>query len=280
MLARSGDPVVLIGRATHVDAINRDGLQISGLTNVAIPVRASTDLAASREAGLVLFCTKTLDTESTGCDLARILAPGVPVLSLQNGVDNAARLRSAAGLNAYSVAVYIAAQMAGPGKLHHNGRGDLVLEQSPHSAAIASRFERAGIPCRVSDNVEGDLWAKLAMNCAYNAISALGRARYGRIIAHEPTHWVLRTAVEETLAVARAAGVRLPEEVNLLNAAESLSVTMAQAQSSTAQDLERGKRTEIDSLNGYIAGRGEELGVETPVNRTLHALVKLLEESM
>lgn len=278
MLARAGSPVVLIGRAAHVDAINRDGLRIEGVTTAAIRVPASTDLAAARPADLVLFCTKTLNTESTGCELARILPPGVPVLSLQNGVDNAARLRSA-GLDAYSAAVYIAAQMAGPGLLRHNGRGDLVLEDFPSAAAIAARFEHAGVPCRVSANVEGDLWAKLAMNCAYNAISALARARYGRIVAHPPSHWVLRAAVEETLAVAHAAGVRLPE-ADLLMAAESLSVTMAEAQSSTAQDLERGKRTEIDSLNGYVARRGAELGVATPVNRTLHALVKLLEESL
>jgi 2-dehydropantoate 2-reductase len=85
--------------------------------------------------------------------------------------------------------------------------------------------------------------------------------------------------IEEAIAVARAAGVRLPE-VNMVETVLEISETMANATSSTAQDLARGKRTEIDSLNGYVARRGAELGVATPVNQTLHALVKLLEESV
>jgi 2-dehydropantoate 2-reductase len=86
-------------------------------------------------------------------------------------------------------------------------------------------------------------------------------------------------AVEEAMAVARAAGVRLPE-VNMVETTLEISKSMANATSSTAQDLARGKRTEIDSLNGYLVRRGAELGVATPVNQTLYALVKLLEESV
>jgi 2-dehydropantoate 2-reductase len=87
---------------------------------------------------------------------------------------------------------------------------------------------------------------------------------------------VLRRAVEETAAVARASGIPLPE-AKLVEAAFRLGEAMSEATSSTAQDIQRGKRTEIDSLNGYVARRGAELGVPTPVNQTLYALVKLLE---
>ena len=138
-------------------------------------------------------------------------------------------------------------------------------------------FARAGVPCRISNNIEGELWAKLIMNCGYNAISALSRAKYGAIAANPLTREVLRQAIEETLAVARAEGVRMPEG-NFVQAALKLANAMSDALSSTAQDIARGKRTEIDSLNGYVAKRGEELGVPVPVNKTLHALVKLLEE--
>jgi len=86
-------------------------------------------------------------------------------------------------------------------------------------------------------------------------------------------------ATEEALEVARAAGVRLPE-INMVETVLEISESLANATSSTAQDLARGKRTEIDSLNGYLVRRGAELGVATPVNQTLHALVKLLEESV
>jgi 2-dehydropantoate 2-reductase len=116
------------------------------------------------------------------------------------------------------------------------------------------------------------------MNCAYNAVSALGRAKYGRMAQYAPAREVLRLVVEETAAVARACGVRFPD-IDLALAAFRLGEAMSEATSSTAQDIARGKRTEIDSLNGFVARRGAELGIATPVNHTLHALVKLLEQA-
>jgi 2-dehydropantoate 2-reductase len=119
---------------------------------------------------------------------------------------------------------------------------------------------------------------KMIINCAYNAVSALGRARYHRVTGNRWTRAVMVKVIEEALGVARATGVRLPG-VNIETVLE-ISATMPDATSSTAQDLGRGKRTEIDSLNGYLVRRGAEVGVATPVNQTLHALVKLLEESV
>ncbi|MGH9359430.1 MAG: ketopantoate reductase family protein, partial [Terriglobia bacterium] len=89
---------------------------------------------------------------------------------------------------------------------------------------------------------------------------------------------VVRRVIEEAVAVGRAAKIQLPD-VNLVEAGMKLAEAMANANSSTAQDIARGKLTEIDSLNGYVVRRGAEVGVDTPVNQTLHALVKLLEES-
>jgi len=284
MLARAGAPVTLIGRPHHVEAIARNGLWLDTLHfRERVLVAASASVEAVRDAAIVLFAVKTLDTDEAARSLAPHLAPGAVVLSLQNGVDNVERVRAAAGLEAFPAVVYVAAAMTGPGQVQHTGRGDLIVgdHQGTNRSELerlAALFARAGVPCAVSDNIAGDLWAKMAMNCAYNAVSALGRAKYGHI-AHDPrSREVLRLAVEETTAVARALGVRLPD-VDLVDAAFRLGEAMSGATSSTAQDLARGKRTEIDSLNGYVARRGAELGVPTPVNRTLHALVKLLEEA-
>jgi 2-dehydropantoate 2-reductase len=290
MLARAGATVTLIGRPPHVGAITRDGLFFDGLHfQQQIPVSASAEVSATRDAEIVLFCVKTLDTEEAAKSLLPHLAPGAAVISLQNGVDNVERIRSAANIDAIAAVVYVAAAMTAPGHVKHSGRGDLVLgdlpgrvEEDGHRQrrleSMASLFERAGVPCRVSANVEGELWTKMIINCTYNAISALGRARYHRTTANPWTREVMIKVIEEAIAVARAAGVRLPE-VNMVETVLEISETMANATSSTAQDLARGKRTEIDSLNGYVARRGAELGVATPVNQTLHALVKLLEES-
>ena len=116
------------------------------------------------------------------------LSPDAAVLSFQNGVDNVDRIYSAIGWRAVPAAVYVAAEMTAPGHVTHTGRGDLVIG---HRASwprqldlqpLAAMFERAEIPCRISEAIETDLWTKMVMNCAYNAISALTRARYGRMI--------------------------------------------------------------------------------------------------
>ncbi len=291
MLARAGAPVTLIGRPLHISAIAQQGLFFDGLHfQEYIPVSTSTEVSSVRDAEIVLFCVKTLDTEVAANALAPHLAPNAAVISLQNGVDNVERIRSAAKIDAFATVVYVAAAMTAPGRVKHSGRGDLILGDLPGFSdesgnrrrqldRMAGLFEHAAIPCRVSENVQGELWMKMIINCAYNAISALGRARYHRVAGNPSTRKLMIDVVEEALTVARAAGVRLPE-VNMAEATLEISESMANATSSMAQDIARGKRTEIDALNGYLVRRGSELGVATPVNHTLHALVKLLEESV
>jgi 2-dehydropantoate 2-reductase len=284
MLARAGAPVTLIGRAPHVEAWQRDGLWLETMHfQERVAVAASVTLEAARDASLVLFCVKTLDTDETARCLAPHLAGGTVVLSFQNGVDNVERIRGAGKFPALPAVVYVAAAMTGVGRVKHTGRGDLIVGDPQGSRRgelerLAALFASAGIPCAVSDSIEADLWTKMSMNCAYNAASALSQAKYGRITHHRHAREVLRLAVEETVAVARASGVLLPQE-QLIEAAYRLGDAMAEATSSTSQDIQRGKRTEIDSLNGFVVRRGAELGVAAPVNQTLYALVKLLEKS-
>jgi len=290
MLARAGAPVTLIGRPLHVGAIARRGLFIDGLQfQQHVPVSASTEISAANDAEVVLFCVKTLNTEEAAKSLVPHLAPNAALISLQNGVDNVERIRAAAKIDAFAAVVYVAAAMTAPGRVKHSGRGDLILGDLPGRAhkdvrrrrqleSIASLFERSGVPCRVSNNVEGELWLKMIINCAYNAISALGRAQYHRVAGNRWTRELMIKATEEALEVARAAGVRLPD-IDMVETVLKISESMANATSSTTQDLARGKATEIDSLNGYLVRRGAAVGVPTPVNETLHALVKLLEES-
>jgi 2-dehydropantoate 2-reductase len=225
---------------------------------------------------------KTLDTETAAREIAPHLAPGAVVVSMQNGVDNVERIRQAAQIDALGAAVYVAASMPAPGVVRHAGRGDLVVGRFPGSSApagpVQSCFARAEVGCVVVEDIRAPLWKKMFLNCAYNAISALGRSRYGRLAAREDIRQVMRLAVEEAEAVARAEGVPLPAE-DFVAAAWRLADSMSEAFSSTAQDIERGKRTEIDSLNGYVTRRGLALAIPTPVNQTLHALVKLLQEA-
>jgi 2-dehydropantoate 2-reductase len=291
MLARSGVKVTLIARAAHVEAIRRNGLFLDTVTfQERVPLAASTDVSAAQDGDFVLFSVKTLDTENAARLLAPHLGPGATVVSVQNGVDNVARIRAASGIDALPAVVYIAAALPEPGHMKHSGRGELIVGEfagSAHSTSArpprAERFAAlcagAGIPCRISANIEIDLWTKMVMNCAGNAVTAIAQTSFGRAVRHPQVREVMRMVIEETVALGRASGVQLPEagwvEKGLKNAE-----TLGDATSSTAQDIARGKRTEIDSLNGYIVRRGAELGVPVPVSSTLYALVKLIEESV
>jgi 2-dehydropantoate 2-reductase len=282
LLARAGAPVVMIGRPVFVEAVKKNGLFLDTLQfQESVRVEASTELSAVRGAELVLFCVKTTDNLATARALAPLVAPGALVLSLQNGVDNVEQIRSAAAIEALPAVVYVAASVPEPGRVKHVGRGDLVVgPENETTRRIAALFSRANVPCRISENIEGELWTKLVWNCALNAVSALGRAKYGQI-ASSPDAWkVVETAVHEVLAVARTAGIHPPgleDPRAALAGALKIATQMAEALSSTGQDMNRGKRTEIESLNGYISRRGAALGVPTPVNHALYALVKLAE---
>jgi 2-dehydropantoate 2-reductase len=282
LLARAGAPVVMIGRPAFVEAVKKNGLFLDTVQfQESVGVEASADLGAARGAGIVLFCVKTTDNATTARALEPLLAPGALVLSLQNGVDNVEQIRAAASIDALPTVVYVAASVPEPGRVKHVGRGDLVLgPKNEKTERVAALFARANVPCRISENIEGELWTKLIWNCALNAVSALGRAKYGQIAASADARKVVETVVDEVLAVARAANIYPPgleDPRAAIAGAFKIATQMAEAFSSTAQDMMRGKRTEIDSLNGYISRRGAELGVPTPVNHALYALVKLAE---
>jgi 2-dehydropantoate 2-reductase len=262
--------------------VKSTGLRLDTLKfSETVRVEASTDIEGARGADIVLFCVKTTDTAETSRSLAPLLVPGAIVVAMQNGVDNVERVCEASGIEALGCVVYVAASVPQPGTVKHVGRGDLVVgPRNERTERFAALFERAGVPCRISDNIEGELWTKLVWNCALNAVSGLGRAKYGQIAASADAWKVVEDAVYEVLAVARAANIHPPgleDPTAALAGALKIAQQMSEALSSTGQDMQRGKRTEIDSLNGYIARRGAQLGVPTAVNHALYALVKLAE---
>src|SRR5215813_12975172 len=283
MFARAGAPTVFIGRKHFADAVTSKGLVLDKSDGQErIRATATVEMSAVRDCPLILFSVKANDTLSTAKEMAPFVRSDATVVCLQNGVDNADRVLAAANVAAVPAVVYVAVSVPESGRVKHLARGDLIIGPlSEQTTELADLFIRAGIPCRVSDNIEGELWLKLLRNCALNAISALGHARYGQIAQHDDAKKLMEQIVDEVLAVARKAGVVLPgvdDRESGMAAAMELATQMAGAFSSTSQDLNRGRLTEIDALNGYISRRGAELGVPVPVNRALFTLVKLAEQ--
>ncbi len=282
--------VTLVGRQRHVDAIARDGLVIHGADGTTVAhVDATTDIRTIASADAVLVTVKSADTDAAADLIVAHVSPDAVVVSLQNGVDNAWRLRARVPNPVVPAVVYVSTEMQAPGHVRHNGGGRIVVgtplasigEHAGASArldTLVGRFNAVGVPCVRSADVRVDLWTKLATNCAYNAISAITGLRYGVIAADADARAVMTATTDELVAVAHADDVALPSDAAHA-AVWKIADIMPGALSSTAQDLQAGRRTEIDALNGHVVRRGRALGVATPVNATLTMLVKLLERS-
>lgn len=276
LLLKAGHDVTFIGRPVHVDAINAHGLLLDTQSFKGhLPARAATDTSTLAPSDLVLVCVKSADTEAAGRALAGCLRQDTSVLSLQNGVDNAPRLAAVIGHAVIPVVVYVGSEMAGPGHVRHHGGGDLAIGPSAASAALAQTLQAAGIGVTIADDIDKTLWSKLIINCAFNALSAVAGIAYGPMLEVEGTRQVVISAVQEATAVARTCGVAIPDE--LIDRILNIPTIMPNQMSSTAQDLSRGKPSEIDFLNGHVVRKGAELGIATPTNQALQVMVKLAE---
>ena len=273
-----------------MQAIADHGLQLdlansSGIENIHL--HTSTEVASVHQADLVLFCVKSTDSESVAKHIAPYLLPHAVVVSLQNGVENSMLISQHIKNAVIPAVVYVATEITAPGCVKHHGRGDLVIgTMSPTRlshpqqtlTAVSELFASAQVAVRISDNVMVELWSKLMVNCAFNAISGLSQLSYGKLAERETIRSTQADVVKEVIAVAKADGVVLSEPEALQTVAH-IAVAMAGQKSSTAQDMARHKISEIDHLNGFIVRRGFAHGIATPVNQALYALVKLVESS-
>ena len=273
-----------------MQAISRNGLKLdlaTSSTKEIIQIEASTELSSLHTADLVLFCVKSTDSASVALQIAPYLSPNALMMSLQNGVENSNLIAQQVANVVIPCVVYVATEIPAPGCVKHHGRGDLVIGTMQSSRlsdpqktlqAIVELFASAQVSVQISTNVMAELWSKLMINCAFNAISGLAQIQYGKLAALEPVRSTQTALVKEVIAVAKADGIHLSETL-ALQAVEQISVTMGSQKSSTAQDMARSKPSEIDHLNGFIVRRGMALGVATPVNQALFALVKLVEST-
>lgn len=284
LLARAGYDITLIARQDHVKAIQENGLFMECQSfQERVSVKASSEYQAIKNADLILFCVKSPDTESVAKEIKPYLSEDSIILSLQNGVDNGERIKSVLINPVYPAVVYVATGMAGPGHVKHFGRGELVIgdldgkEVCLDQLMVLQEYLKKGdVPCSISKNIKHDMWLKFLVNCSYNAISGIGQIEYGQMVQSAHINTLIEQINNEFLAVAEKEGVTIsPEQAILAN--EQIAKTMTKQKSSTAQDLMKCKKTEIDFLNGYIVRRGLVHRIPTPANQSVYALVKMLE---
>ncbi|MFB6255149.1 MAG: ketopantoate reductase family protein [Haloplanus sp.] len=274
LLARVHD-VTLVGRDPHVAAVNGDGLRITGVESVVVRPSATTD-ATGASADLALVTVKAHDTEVA----ARTLATGDydAVCSLQNGMGNEDALAGAVDAPVFGGTTTYGARLADPGHVEWTGRGTITVGawRSVDNAATAERvataFRAADLDAATTADIRTRLWEKLAINAAINPVTALARVENGAL-TEGPLAGLARRAAVEAAGVARAGGADL-DDGTARGAVETVARETARNRSSMLQDVTRGRRTEIDAINGYVVDRAATTGASAPINRTLASLVR------
>jgi 2-dehydropantoate 2-reductase len=292
LLAEAGHNVTLVGRRPHMETIARGGLTIEGIWGqhrvgkiAAVPAVASS---MGRDFDAVLVTTKSYDTQAAVSQVKEVLRKDTLVASLQNGLGNLEIIAEAVGpQRTVGGRVIFGAEVVHPGTVKVTVYADKVLLGSPAKDAdkvairrLAKAIDAAHIPCDVTDAIEGYIWGKVVYNCCLNGLSAVLELPYGKLAEEQHTRSIMNQVMEEGLAIAQKKGVNLPwGSVQEYRAAfyGTMVPPTASHESSMLQDIRRGKRTEIDALNGALVRLGVEAGLPATANWTITELVKAKE---
>jgi 2-dehydropantoate 2-reductase len=288
LLQHCGQSVAFIGRGPHFDHITTRGLAIEGIWGEFRVGPVAPSSVASGGYDVILLCVKSFHTQEACRRVQGLLAPQGLVVSVQNGLGNLEIIAREFGPErTVGARVIFGAQIIRPGAARVTVYAEPVLVGSlvsdhPHPALarVAEDLDRAGIPTRQVDDILTHLWGKVLYNCALNPLGAILGVTYGALGDHPQTRGLMRRIIEEIYQVAGAKGVHLSHA----DAAAYFSFFMENLVPATAdhrpsmwQDLQAGRRTEIEALNGAIGRYGEALGVATPYNDAVSRLVRFLE---
>jgi 2-dehydropantoate 2-reductase len=267
--------VTLVTRPSHADAVNTRGLRITGIEEGTYRVRAVTELDELPAAALIVLTTKVSDSEAAIRPLAHLVAPAMTILCVQNGLYSENLVKAIVGDRCLVLRAitHFGAIFRTPGVVELKVSGSTHIEQSPRSAAIADALTRCGLDGQITDRIKDEMWQKLVVNCVINPINAMTRTEVGAI-ADERLRPLKQLIVDECRRVAARDGVELPEDsVDRIDRQYAPSRNL----SSMQQDLLKGRRTEIDFLNGGVVRLGATFGVECPVNQALTMIIKAME---
>jgi 2-dehydropantoate 2-reductase len=268
----------------HVDAMNRNGLRLSGAEDVVGPVHATSDPTDLPSCDFGIVATKAMHTDAAIAATAAAFAHGA-VASVQNGVGNEETIACHVE-RVIRGTTFPAGRLVEPGRVRWEVKGDTTFgpfEPSPAPAdaiaALADACTRAGLPAKAVPDARGPQWRKVIFNAATNPVGAITGLTHGRVCEDPKLRRLVSGLVDEGKAVAAAQQIELdadPEE--LIDHAARPDVAYDH-KASMLQDVEVRRATEVDYLNGGIVRFGRDHGVPTPLNEAILALVKGLERS-
>ncbi|HUV61798.1 MAG TPA: 2-dehydropantoate 2-reductase [Thermoplasmata archaeon] len=277
-LLAEGHEVVLVGRKANVDRVRQDGLRLQGAVNKEVMIDARETVSDIDPPDLLVIATKAYSTQSVIEACRDWVASDTIVLTLQNGLGNLEKLRDWRGAQAIGGTTTMGALLIEPGVVDVASLGSTFIgaDVDPETAeALASMFAAAGMPTKVTVDIQAELWAKATINACINPMTAILRVANGEIARVEALSMLVRDISQECEAVADACGIRLPYE-SMYQQAMVVAKNTASNRSSMLRDIELGRRTEIQSINGHICRAGLHARVPTPINNALVALVESL----
>ena len=270
-----GNDITLIGNKVHMDAVNSKGLTISGDINETFHLKADTEICELPEKTLIILTTKAYDSEKAIEKIKKFVKKDTVILVLQNGIGNEETVKHAAGGKAEILRAIttMAAEFFEPGRVRF-WNGETIIEQNEVTEKVAGIFSGCMLKTRLSDDINREVWNKLVVNCVVNPLSALFHVRNCEIVA-DSLKTIRYEIVKECVEVGKAEGTTFHKDLEKKIGEKISKYTNF---SSMYQDIIKGKKTEIDFLNGKVVELGKKHRIPTPVNETLVCLIKFMEE--
>jgi 2-dehydropantoate 2-reductase len=282
-LAKAGHDVVFIARGAHLDAIRTHGLKIeSVLGDLHLRnVNATDDLKSVGPVDVVMFAVKLWDTETAGEQTRALLGPDTRVVTLQNGVDSVERLVPILGSeHVVGGTTHVVTVMPAPGVIRQTSPFAQFHCGRPHAQpdaklqAFVDAARAASIDAILSDDIERDRWLKFIFLAGTSGVTASTRMPLGPVMADPDTRAFFRTVMQEVHTIARAKGIRVPDDYIDRQMAFAAAAPPT-VKASQLNDLEAGNRLELDWLAGKVVALGRELSIPTPANEAVYAVLKL-----
>ncbi|MDR4498836.1 MAG: ketopantoate reductase family protein [Candidatus Scalindua sp.] len=282
MLVKGGEDVTFVARGEYLESLKTRGLKIrSHEGDLSLKIHAVENPEKAGKVDLILMCVKAYDTKASTLQCMRNIGNNTVVLSLQNGVENEDVIGKIVGREkVLGGVVLIASELNERWEILHYYSGKIIMGEldgkiSDRARKISDVFSRANIPCSLSRDIQKKLWEKLVWNAGFNSVSTITRSTLQEMFECLETKALIRLTMEEVVTVARGVGHVIDKSIieNYLREPER----SREMRTSTLQDLLKSKPLEIDAINGVVVAKGEELGIQTPYNSTLYALLKLIE---
>ncbi|MBI5843007.1 MAG: 2-dehydropantoate 2-reductase [Chloroflexi bacterium] len=279
LLAKQGHDVAFVARGAHLQAIQKNGLQIKSIFGdfTVSPAKATDDPAQIGPVDLVLFCIKTYDTDTAAQKIMPIVTKETTVLSLQNGIDAVERIGKIVGVeHVIGGATWISSAIEAPGVVKQVSQfrrvvlGELDGRVTPRLQSIFEALKETGVTVEISENIQKILWTKFVFISAASSLGSLTRLEMGDYRGVPETRAMITRLMREVEAVARKQGVDLDANV-VEKSLEFIDNNAPHIKASMQLDVDAGRQFELESMVGVIGRKGRELGIPTPTADMIYA---------